>query len=75
MTLLEKLNSGEHVVTYEMLQVRPDRKPVVGEIRYIIPLIPSPFEPLAAMIPANPIQIIWDGKQWLDSGRFVTRKE
>lgn len=74
MMLLDKLNRGEHVVTWEMLQVRPDRTPVTGEIRFIIPWIPSPAEPLAALIPANPIQIIWNGKQWLDSGSFVTRK-
>ena len=52
---------------YELVQVRPDRKPVIGEIRYIIPLLPMAGESLKAMIPTNPIAIVWDGTQWMIS--------
>lgn len=68
MMLLDRLNHGEHVVTYEIRQVLPWREPVVGEVRYLIPLVPSPAEPLAAMMPANPIPIAWNGKQWIRVG-------
>jgi hypothetical protein len=54
MTLIEKLNGCEHAITYELVQVRPDRAPVVGEIRYLVPLAPMPGEPLASMIPLDP---------------------
>lgn len=50
--------------TYELVQVHPDRLPVVGEIRYIMYPIPSPSEPLASMMLSDPIQIIWTGDKW-----------
>ncbi|WP_036048661.1 hypothetical protein [Bradyrhizobium sp. Tv2a-2] len=65
-SLLTKLNNGEHVVTYELLPVRPDRKPAMGEIRQLMPLTPSPWEPLASMVPLDPVRIIWNGAQWLE---------
>lgn len=52
-------------VMYELVQVSHDRKPVVGEIRYIIPLVPMAGEPLASMMPTSPIAIIWDRTQWV----------
>ena len=66
--MLEKLNRGEHVVTYELAQVRPARKPVIGEIRYLMPLIPMPGEPLASMMLSNPLRIIYDGEKWQPVG-------
>lgn len=61
---IEKLNRGEYVVTYKMVQVQPDHKPVTGEIRYLMPLIPSPSEPLASMMLSDPICIVWDSVKW-----------
>jgi hypothetical protein len=58
---LKKLNRGGHVVTYELAQVRPDRVPVIGELRYLLPLVPSPAEPLASMVPLPPVEILWNG--------------
>jgi len=62
---LEKLNHGGHVVTYELAQVAPDRRPVVGELRYLVPLVPSPAEPLASMVPLAPAEILWNGARWV----------
>jgi hypothetical protein len=62
--MIDKLNRGEHVITYEMLPVQP-RAPVIGEMRYVIPLLPMPGEPLASMIHGDPILIIWDGTKWI----------
>ena len=62
---IDRLNNGEHVVTYEMLQVQPGRKPVTGEIRFVVPLLPSPAEPLAAMVLSDPLRIIWNGNRWV----------
>ena len=63
--MIERINRGEHVVTYEMVHVRPDRAPVSGEIRYIVPLVPARWEPLASMMPLDPVRIIWDGAKWI----------
>ena len=62
---LDKLNHGGHVVTYQLTQVAPDRPPVVGELRYIVPLVPSPAEPLASMVPLAPVEILWSGERWV----------
>jgi len=63
--MIEKLNRGEHVITYQLVHVMPDRQPIVGEKRYIVPLVPMPGEPLASMMPLEPVSIIWDGTKWL----------
>ena len=62
---IEKLNKGEHVVTYQLVQVDPTRKPVTGELRRIILLGPAPWEPLASMVPVGEAQIIWNGADWV----------
>ncbi len=62
---IERLNAGKLAITYEMAVVPPDRQPVTGEVRYIIPLAPSSAEPLAAMVPLRPVRIIWTGKHWV----------
>jgi hypothetical protein len=59
---LDTLNHGGHVITYELTQVAPDRRPVLGELRYLVPLVPSPAEPLAAMVPLAPVPILWNAK-------------
>lgn len=63
---IQKLNRGEHVVTYQFVQV-PPRVPVVGELRFVFPLLPSPWEPLASMIHGNPVAILWTGEEWVTS--------
>jgi hypothetical protein len=63
MRQLEELNRGEEVVTYHMLQA-PRTAPVVGEIRYLMPLVPAPWEPLSSMMALYPVQIAWTGKEW-----------
>jgi hypothetical protein len=35
--------------------------PVIGELRYLLPLVPSPAEPLASMVPLPPVEILWNG--------------
>ena len=52
---IEKLNRGEQVPTYELLQVNPSREPVVGELRYVVPLVPNPAEPVTPVVPDAPI--------------------
>lgn len=64
---IEKLNNGEYAVTYDLIQARPDRKPIIGEFRYLLPLAASPVEPLASMVQLDPVRIVWAGdKWWLD---------
>lgn len=60
---IARLNSGEHGVTYELLQVDPARRPITGEVRYLVTLIASP-DP-GAMLPMDPVAIIWTGKEWM----------
>jgi hypothetical protein len=62
---IDKLNRGEYVTTYELVVVMPDRTRVAGEVRYIIPLVPNPAEPLAQMWPLDPVRIVWDGEKWI----------
>jgi hypothetical protein len=63
--MIERLNrGGGYVITYELYTVDPDRVPATGEIRFIIPLVPSPAEPLAAMVPLDPVRIVWTGAEW-----------
>lgn len=61
---IARLNAGESVPTYEMTRA-PDRRPLTGELRYIMPMAPAPWEPLAAMVPLGPIPIIWNGNEWV----------
>jgi hypothetical protein len=63
MQQIEKLNRGEQVLTYQLVPVAP-HKPVVGELRYIVPLIPNPAEPLAQLLPLRPQRIVWTGARW-----------
>jgi hypothetical protein len=65
MQQIEKLNRGERVATYQLVQVDPARKPVVGEVRYMVPLAPNPAEPLAQMLPLRPVQMVWTGAEWV----------
>ncbi|SHG87725.1 hypothetical protein [Bradyrhizobium erythrophlei] len=64
MQQIAKLNRGEQVLTYQLVPIAP-RKPVVGELRYIVPLVPNPAEPLAQMFPLRPQRIAWTGKEWV----------
>jgi hypothetical protein len=53
------------MITYELKQVRSDREPVIGEIRFKFVLVPMPGEELASMIQSGPpVMIIWNGEQW-----------
>ncbi len=64
--MIDKLNRGEHIITYELVHVMmPNRTRIVGEIRYIVPLVSMPGESLASMMPLDPVKIIWDGTKWL----------
>lgn len=60
---IEALNNGELITTYDLVETEP-REPLMGEIRYLIPTMPAPWEPLAALMPLSPARIIFDGKQW-----------
>ena len=53
--------------TYELKEVPEERKPVIGEIRFSLPLLPMPGEPLASMIHGYPLRIVWDGKEWMSA--------
>jgi hypothetical protein len=46
--------------------VPQDRLPVVGELRYMVPLMPALGEPLAAMMPLDPIRIACTGTEWVE---------
>jgi hypothetical protein len=61
---IEKLNRGEHVPTYQMVQVAHLRSPITGELRYLQPFVPAPGEPLASMVPLRPVRIVWTGEKW-----------
>jgi hypothetical protein len=64
---LRRLNSGHRVQTFELVPVPQDRLPVVGEQRYMVPLMPALGEPLAAMMPLDPIRIAWTGTEWVEA--------
>lgn len=69
-TMLDRLNRGERVVTYQMVQVPPQNRPITGEVRWLQPMIPSPADPLAAVVPLMPAGIIWDGAEWKPVNRL-----
>lgn len=60
---ITRLNSGEHVVTYELMQVDPARRPITGEVRYLFTLIAS-TDP-GCMLPMETVAIIWNGREWM----------
>jgi hypothetical protein len=66
-TLIRVLNEEKQGVTWELVQCNPFRIPVVGEIRYVLPLISMPGQELESMMSSaiRPVSICWNGAQWV----------
>lgn len=60
-----RLNAGERVTLYKLVVDEAPGMRFVGEIRYIVPLVPASWEPLASMMPLGLVPILWDGTQWV----------